>query len=164
MKKTPEANKAFDNYYKNRYHENTVALLAFLSALFFLIVCVTCFVIMLFEVAKSPEIKLFKPAEAREHSDDEICDAIYLAEGDKKAKVPFGILSVNCEGYDACRQVCLNTVRNNRRRYADYGYKEYDEFLAFLASRYAPTQGADNDPMNLNRHWLKNVRYFLEKE
>jgi hypothetical protein len=94
------------------------------------------------------------------YTDEQIADAIYLAEGGAKAKVPFGILSVKCDGYDDCRQVCLNTIRNNRKRYADYGYKQYDTYLEFLASRYAPI-GASNDPTNLNKNWLKNVKYFL---
>ena len=60
--------------------------------------------------------------------DEQIVNAIYLAEGAEKAVKPFGILSVPCEGYDECRQICLNTVRNNRKRYKDYGYKQYDTF------------------------------------
>jgi hypothetical protein len=98
-----------------------------------------------------------------DYTDEHIVNAIYKAEGAEKAKKPFGILSVSCEGYDDCRQICFNTVRNNRKRYADYGYKQYDTYLEFLASRYAPI-GASNDPHNLNQNWLKNVRYFLKQE
>jgi len=91
------------------------------------------------------------------YTDEQIADAIYLAEGGAKAKVPFGILSVKCEGYDDCRQVCLNTIRNNRKRYADYGYKQYDTYLEFLWHRYAPPTAHP-----LNQNWLKNVKWFLE--
>ena len=91
-------------------------------------------------------------------TDNEIADAIYLAEGGEKASSPFGILSVKCEGYDACRQICLNTIRNNRRRYAEWGYKEHATYLEFLWHRYAPPKAHP-----LNRHWLKNVLFFLEK-
>lgn len=95
------------------------------------------------------------------YTDAEIADAIYKAEGGAKAKKAFGILSVKCEGYNECRQVCLNTIRNNRKRYKEYGYKKYKTYLEFLASRYAPV-GAENDPRGLNRNWLKNVKYFLK--
>ena len=95
---------------------------------------------------------------AEEYSNERIVNAIYLAEGGKKAISPFGILSVKCEGYDACRLICLNTIRNNRKRYADYGYKQYDTFLEFLWHRYAPPEAHP-----LNKNWLRNVRYFLEK-
>jgi len=92
-------------------------------------------------------------------TDDQIADAIYLAEGGELASKPYGILSVFCEGEEDCRVVYLNTIRNNRVRYADYGYKEYDTYLEFLASRYAPI-GAENDKTGLNFNWLTNVQYF----
>lgn len=106
---------------------------------------------------------IFSCTQSFAYTDDEIVNAIYKAEGGKKAQYPFGIRSVNCDGYDDCRQVCLNTVRNNRKRYADYGHKKYDTYLEFLASRYAPV-GADNDPKNLNKNWIKNVTLFLENK
>ena len=96
------------------------------------------------------------------YTDDELADAIYLAEGGKNTKYPYGIRSVKCEGKDECRQVCLNTVRNNRKRYADYGYKTHKSYLEFLANRYSPID-ADNDPKGLNKNWLKNVLWFLTK-
>jgi len=100
---------------------------------------------------------------AKNYSNEEICDAIYLAEGGEKTKYPYGIKSVKCSGEKECRKICINTVRNNKRRYREYGYKKYKTFLEFLASRYAPI-GAKNDPKNLNKNWLKNVKYFLRKE
>ena len=96
-------------------------------------------------------------------TDEAIADAIYKAEGGVKAKKPYGILSVECNGEAECRVICLNTIRNNRKRYADYGYKTYDTYLEFLASRYCPI-GADNDPKGLNKNWLKNVLYWLNKQ
>ena len=96
------------------------------------------------------------------YTDVQIADAIYLAEGGAKAKVPYGILSVKVKDEAEARQVCLNTIRNNRKRYADYGHKQYATYLEFLASRYCPI-GAGNDPKGLNQNWLKNVKYFLEK-
>ena len=111
--------------------------------------CLLCFELLLRAVNKD-----------KQYTNEQIADAIYLAEGGKKAKVPFGILSVKCNGYDECRQICLNTIANNRIRYADYGHKQFDTYLEFLASRYCPI-GADNDN-GTNKYWLKNVLYFLE--
>jgi len=97
------------------------------------------------------------------YNDNDIVNAIYLAEGGEKAVKPFGILSVKCKDYQECKEICLNTVKNNRKRYIEYGYKKYNTFLEFLASKYAPI-GANNDPTNLNKNWLKNVRYFLRQQ
>ena len=99
-------------------------------------------------------------ARAQDWTDSQIADAIYLAEGGEKAKKPFGILSVPCNGYDECRKICLNTIRNNRARFLKQDV--YSDYLEFLASRYAPV-GAGNDPKNLNINWLKNVRSILER-
>lgn len=97
-----------------------------------------------------------------EYSDEQIVRAIYLAEGGENAQYPYGIRSVKCSGESECRKVCLNTVRNNRKRFADYGKREFDTFIAFLASRFAPIN-AGNDPKGLNKYWLKNVNFFLAK-
>jgi hypothetical protein len=93
--------------------------------------------------------------ESQEAYFNQVVDAIYLAEGGAKAKKPFGILSVPCSGYASCRRICLNTVRNNYKRWQNAG--KPGEFLAFLASRYAPIEVHP-----LNKNWLPNVRHFLE--
>ena len=93
-----------------------------------------------------------------EYSNSEIADAIYLAEGSERAVKPFGILSVPCNGYDDCRQICLNTIRNNKIRFKKQN--KYDDFITFLGSRYCPV-GCENDN-GTNRFWLRNVLYFLE--
>lgn len=68
---------------------------------------------------------------------NQIVDAIYLIEGENKARQPFGIESVNCDGYDDCRQVAYNTVRNNWIRYNATVHPS-DTFFEFLAKRYCP--------------------------
>ena len=93
-------------------------------------------------------------------ANEEIADAIYLAEGGAKAKYLFVIRSIIFKDtYDA-RRICLNTIRNQRRRHANHecGYT----FLECLQRRYCPIN-AKNDPRGLNQYWLGNVRYFLMK-
>lgn len=97
---------------------------------------------------------------AQAYSNNEIADAIFWAEGGYKTNYPYGIRSVNCEGYKDCRKVTLNTIRNSRRRYKNMQEKQNRGLLSYLASRYAPI-GASNDPGNLNSHWQKNVTWFL---
>ena len=100
-----------------------------------------------------------KLARANEYTNDQIANAIYLAEGGAKTRHPYGILSVKVANEAEARKVCLNTIRNNRKRYAEYGYKKYPDYLSFLASRYCPVN-CENDN-GTNKFWIKNVRYFL---
>ena len=86
---------------------------------------------------------------------ERLADAIYRAEGGKKASVPYGIMYKGCdwdnEAY--CRKICINTIKNNVKRWQDSGMKK--EYLEFLRDRYAPLEHS-----KLNANWLKNVRYF----
>lgn len=101
------------------------------------------------------------PAD-KEYTNAEIVEAIYQAEGGPKTVYPYGILSVKCEGKEACQRICQNTVKNNRSRYAQSNTRKNESFLMFLGARYCPI-GAKNDPNRINQNWLKNVRYFLAK-
>ena len=101
------------------------------------------------------------PAVASEISAPEvnrIVDAIYIIEGGAKAKKPFGILSVPCNSYAACRKICANTVRNNYKRWERAGRP--GDYLKFLADRYCPV-GAENDN-GTNKFWLTNLRRILK--
>ena len=97
--------------------------------------------------------------QAFAYTNEEYCDAIYWAEGGD-IKFPYGVRSVSCDGADDCRNVCLNTVRNNRKRFAD-DPEGYTDFFEFLGHRYAPLD-AGNDPYDLNFHWMKNVQWYLD--
>lgn len=97
------------------------------------------------------------------YTDEQIVNAIFKAEGGLKAKYLYGIRSVPYKNIEEARKICFNTVRNNRKRYSEYGYKQYASFIDFLASRYCPIN-ASNDPKGLNKNWIKNVRYFLNHE
>jgi len=91
------------------------------------------------------------------YSNEAIAEAIFWAEGGYHTHWPYGIKSVYCKGIDECKQICLNTIQNNRVRYSEYGHKEYKDYLSFLASRYCPLSddGCEN--------WLPNVRSLLKK-
>ena len=100
-----------------------------------------------------------------EISDTTIVNSIYIIEGGTKAQYAYGIRSIPYKTIADARRYCLNTVRNNRKRYANYGYKQYPDFLSFLASRYCPTQGKlSKTEKRLNGFWLRNLRYQLAKQ
>lgn len=92
---------------------------------------------------------------AQDYTNDQIADAIYLAEGGSKTSHPYGILTHY--KHTTPRQACLNTIRHARRDWDGKG-----DFIEFLGKRYCPV-GAENDPRGLNKYWVKNVRYFLER-
>jgi hypothetical protein len=89
------------------------------------------------------------------YTDEQIANAIYLAEGGAKTSHPYGIL----KKYKTTtpRQACINTIRHAKKDWDGKG-----DFVAFLGSRYCPV-GASNDPMGLNVNWVRNVNYFLER-
>lgn len=96
-------------------------------------------------------------ASAEEYTNEAIAEAIFWAEGGLHTQWPYGIKSVYCQGVAECKQICLNTIENNRVRYAEYGYREYKDYLSFLGSRYCPASvdGCEN--------WLPNVKSLLKK-
>lgn len=94
-------------------------------------------------------------ATAHAYTDDQIADAIYKAEGGSKTAHPYGILG---HWHQSPRQICLNTIAHARRDWNGQG-----DFIAFLGSRYAPTKNCTNDPKNLNKNWVRNVKFFLKK-
>jgi len=85
--------------------------------------------------------------------------AIREAEKGRKG-FEFGIISAkNTDLETQCRYAC-ETIINNVKRF----HRQVDEndFITFLGSRYAPV-GADNDPHNLNSHWVRNVKFFYNQ-
>jgi len=88
---------------------------------------------------------------------ERLVDAIYRAEGGDKSHHPYGILSVKVRNKAEARRVCLNTVRNNYRRWKKAGAK--GDFICYLGNVYAPPN-VSNDPSGLNRHWVKNVSFY----
>ena len=106
-------------------------------------------------------ILLLSATACQAYSNEQIVNAIFKAEGGYKATYLYGIRSISYQNEAEARRICFNTVRNNRKRFANQTI--HKEYLNFLASRYCPV-GAKNDPNNLNQHWIGNVRYFLEKD
>lgn len=92
---------------------------------------------------------------AARHSFEPLVDAIYLAEGGARARVPYGILSMKVSGPAQARRACLVTVHNNYSRWLRAGRREH--FVDFLADRYCPPS-ADRAG---NHNWKRNVKRLL---
>ncbi len=86
-----------------------------------------------------------------------IADAIYRAEGGRKARPAYGIKGVKVRNTAHAREVCIRTIRSAHAEWDGEG-----DFIEFLSRKYAPI-GARNDPGNLNSHWARNVRHHMEK-
>ncbi len=93
--------------------------------------------------------------------------AIYKAEGGAKTNYPFGIKSVKCSGYENCKRICENTVRNNVKRWKNAQENgDTRDYITFLWHRYCPPHGRNRTraEKKLNNNWKKNVLYFLNKK
>lgn len=103
--------------------------------------------------------------EVRTFTYNQLADAIYHAEGGSKADYLYGIRSVHYDSRQEARRICINTIRNNMRRFKErtHGSSNYEHYLPFLASRYCPTTGKSLSKAEkiLNKHWLKNIKWFL---
>jgi len=55
---------------------------------------------------------------------------------------------------------CAATVQKNYDRWVKGGSK--GDFITYLGHVYAPI-GVDNDPDDLNQHWITNVTYFTKQ-
>jgi len=95
---------------------------------------------------------------AEEINIERLANAIYIAEGGANTNHPYGIL----QKYKTTtpRQACVNTINSVLKRFEEQE-KEKD-FIHFLSLTYCPIN-AKNDPLNLNVHWEKNVKYYYER-
>lgn len=87
------------------------------------------------------------------YSDSQIASAIYLAEGGAKTRFPYGIKSIKCDTKEECRQICLNSIKNAKKRWIKAGKPE--DFIVFMGRRYSPP--------NINPNWVRLVKFFLSK-
>ena len=92
-----------------------------------------------------------------------LVDAIFPSEGGDKTEHPYGIKSVKVSGREEARQVALNTVRNNFKRWQAAGGKWKDgqpiSYFEFLARRFVPPEA---DPKG-HTNWLINVPSIYNK-
>lgn len=96
---------------------------------------------------------------------DRLADAIKRAENSHRH--PYGILKAYCKAGDKngrCRKGCIQTINKRLEEYRTKIAREIllDNFIVFLSKSYAPV-GSKNDPTNLNKNWIKNVKYFYER-
>ena len=73
-----------------------------------------------------------------------------------RAGLEFGILVPGVNTLELQAAWCACTIRNHHARHEAHACGL--EFLECLGNRYCPP-----DAHPLNKNWLKNVRYFLEK-
>lgn len=95
-------------------------------------------------------------ADLPEKQANQIADAIYIIEGGKKTKYPYGIKSINTRGNSIkARRICINTIQNTHCRWL----KENKpiSFLDYLAQRYCPIS-VDADG---HKRWKTNIRKFV---
>jgi hypothetical protein len=96
-------------------------------------------------------LSLSSLAYAQEIDVEKFADAIRRAEGNSN----YGVLSIPCKTEAKCRQICVNSIKNNLKRYEKS--EKSTDFVGFMAKRWCPI-GAENDPKGLNKNWAKNVR------
>jgi hypothetical protein len=87
-------------------------------------------------------------------TNDQIADAIYIAEGGAKTAYPYGIL--RHYRFTKPREACINTIKSARKRFAKQ--RKENDFIHFLSLTYCPVSA---DPLNAN--WERLVKFYLEK-
>lgn len=96
-----------------------------------------------------------RAAPLPEHEVARIADAIYRAEGGSKARVPYGVLSVRVANAAEARMVCMNTIRNNHKRWESAG--KPGDFIKYLGAKYCPPSV---DPTG-HKNWVNNVSKII---
>lgn len=80
---------------------------------------------------------------------DKLSNAIYVIEGGKNAKHPFGVMTET--DYNKCKAICRNTINNNYRRWLSS--KGNKDFITYLGYKYCPGQDG--------QHWIRLVKSKL---
>lgn len=97
----------------------------------------------------------------QDYTVQEICHAIFRAEGGEKANAPYGILSVKVKDTSAAKRICIQSIKKNRIRYLEYKERKGTlDYIGFISRRWAPLQ-ASNDPKGLNKNFEPNLRLIL---
>jgi hypothetical protein len=87
----------------------------------------------------------------------DIADAIHQAEGGRKARVPYGVLSVRVQDAEHAREIALASIRANWRRWEAAGRP--GPFIPYMARRWVPRA---HDPRG-HRAWVRNVTILLRE-
>lgn len=95
------------------------------------------------------------------YTNEEICEAIFNAEGGEKSAKPYGLIYSDCETRAECYKVCVTTIKVYRRRFAKLNRRENPDFIKYVSRTWAPLQ-AGNDPQGLNQYHEKNLRWFIK--
>lgn len=89
---------------------------------------------------------------------DRMADAIYIAEGGSKTKWPYGVKSIKARNAAHARQITINSVNNNWRRWE--AAKQSEPFVKFMARRWVPESA---DPRG-HANWVKNVNSLMNQK
>ena len=86
-----------------------------------------------------------------------IADAIYVAEGGKKTRFPYGISAkksgIQTKDETDARKICINTIGHAYNDWKAKGSK--DDFIDFLSLRYCKENHV---------HWAKMVKSIMAKQ
>ena len=88
-------------------------------------------------------------------NENKLCEAIYRSEGEDRTHYPYGIKSVRCETKNECRLKCLESIRNNEKRFARHGGKGVENFIRFMSRRCVY---CDFGECQARIDWQKNVK------
>lgn len=88
---------------------------------------------------------------------ERMADAIFLAEGGDKARVPYGVLSVKVRDKSHARSITIISIRNNIKRWNKAG--KPGTFVEFMANRWCPES---SDAIG-NKNWKRNVTLIYSK-
>ncbi len=105
-----------------------------------------------------------EPSWGLDIPDKKIAEAIYRAEGAENTRYPYGIMGYGKLSKDKAYKICMNTIRNSRKRWVNAGKPE--DFIIFLGNRYVPTEGKNLSALEreLNPNWVRNVKFFINKK
>lgn len=83
-------------------------------------------------------------------------DIVYRIEGGKKAKKPYGILSIPVKDEQSARKVCINSIKNNYKRWTTAGRTNC--FIDFFVNRWCPS----SSDFSGNKNWKSNAHKILK--
>lgn len=89
-----------------------------------------------------------------------LAKAIYMAEG-VKAKYPYGVIWTRPLGTSEAKTICENTIARNLTQWKK---NRKGDFISYLGSSYCPTSGKlSAAEKKLNKHWVANTKFFMER-